>query len=208
MEEQEEGYQPPKGIRTPQEGQQNQLSWPLGALRVWTTNQRTCTGQAFSFICSKSAAWPSCGSWTAGSFLDELCKRQRLCFPEWFVPFHIHTSNAHSLLLYLRLYQPILMGALLPFVWLLKGSMYLKGQYVSFGGTKSMNWSMSQRRTEVGERSALHCTTCVTFSNATFLMPLFLIRQMGQIMVSVFLSHGESSVKLSARCFGKEWGAR
>lgn len=82
--------------------------------------------------------------------------------------------------------------------------MYLKGQYVSFGGTKSMNWSMSQRRTEVGERSALHCTTCVTFSNATFLMPLFLIRQMGQIMVSVFLSHGESSVKLSAKCFGKE----
>jgi len=30
-----------KGIGTPQKDQQNQLTWTLRALRVWTTNQRT-----------------------------------------------------------------------------------------------------------------------------------------------------------------------
>jgi hypothetical protein len=34
----------PKEIANPQEDQQNQLNWMLGALRDWTTNQRKCMG--------------------------------------------------------------------------------------------------------------------------------------------------------------------
>jgi hypothetical protein len=58
-----------KGVGTPQEEQQSQLTWILGALRVWTTTQRTYTGwtQAFPYMCTRCAAWLSCGSETTGA---------------------------------------------------------------------------------------------------------------------------------------------
>jgi hypothetical protein len=47
MEELGEGLQAPKGIGTPQEDQQSQLTWILGALRDWATNQRAHTGWTY-----------------------------------------------------------------------------------------------------------------------------------------------------------------
>ena len=43
-----------KGIGTPQEDQQSQLTWTLEAPRIWITKQRTnCWAQTSPFTCSR-----------------------------------------------------------------------------------------------------------------------------------------------------------
>jgi hypothetical protein len=59
LEGKDEGLWAPKGIRIPQEDQWSQLTWSLGALRVWTTNQRTYIGWSYAslLICRGCTAW-------------------------------------------------------------------------------------------------------------------------------------------------------
>jgi hypothetical protein len=52
-----------EGSRTPWENPQHQLTWGHGAHRAWATNQGAYRSWTWTLhICSKWAAWSSCGS--------------------------------------------------------------------------------------------------------------------------------------------------
>lgn len=74
--------------------------------------------------------------------------------------------------------------------------------YISSGDKKhELKYKPEDDRS--GERSALIHAGCVAVSNSTFLMPLFLICQMGQVIVSTFLSYCENLAMLNARHFAQ-----
>lgn len=65
--------------------QQSHLTWTLGALRGWTKNWRTYTGwtEASLHICSRCAAWFSCGSWTGAGAIPKLLPVCGICSSSW-----------------------------------------------------------------------------------------------------------------------------
>lgn len=55
MEEWEEEFMGTQEDRIPREDKQIQLTWILGTLRDWATNQRTYTGWTYASLCSKTS---------------------------------------------------------------------------------------------------------------------------------------------------------